>query len=270
MRISISLNHIPGDLFLSVAPRACPIAAPSHFGYDRNMTSIVSISEIAFLIGDPARTNMLFCLQTSEMASAADLTRAAGVAPSTASEHLAKLTQAGLITATQMGRHRYFALASPQVAELLDGMDALASKLAPNGPPSLRNDQAALHARTCGDHLAGHIGVALTQSLLANGHIRQNGNTLTLSRSGRALLHDLDVPLDPLTQSPRRLLSLCHDWSEDAFHLGGGLGGALLQTFLARDWMRRPKGRTFVDITPKGRTILRKTFGIHANAPASG
>lgn len=234
------------------------------------MASIVSISEIAFLIGDPARTNMLFCLQSSEMASAADLTRAAGVAPSTASEHLAKLTEAGLITATQMGRHRYFALASPQVAQLLDGMDALASNLAPSGPPSLRNDQAALHARTCGDHLAGHVGVALTQSLLANRHIRQRGNTLSLSKTGSTLLKDLDIALDPLTQSPRRLLSLCHDWSEDAFHLGGGLGGALLQTFLARDWMRRPRGRSFVDITPRGRAILRKTFGIDADTTASG
>ncbi|NNL19693.1 MAG: helix-turn-helix transcriptional regulator [Boseongicola sp.] len=228
------------------------------------MASILSISEIAFLIGDPARTNMLFCLQNSDMASAADLTRAAGVAPSTASEHLAKLTQAGLVSVSKMGRHRYFSLGSPQVAELLEGIDALAGKLAPDGPPEMRHDQAALHARTCGDHLAGHIGVAITQSLLASGHIRQRGKTLNLSHSGRMLFQELDVPLSPLNQSPRRFMSLCHDWSEDAFHLGGGLGGAFLETCLIRDWMRRPKGRAYVDITPKGRSILRKNFGIEA------
>ncbi len=232
------------------------------------MASILSIAEIAFLIGDPARANMLFALRDSGTASAGDLTRAGNVAPSTASEHLAKLTAAGLVAVSKVGRTRYYRLADPGVADVLDGIDALAGKVAPDGPPGLRGDQAALHARPCGDHLAGRVGVALTEAWLARGYLRRARGGMTTSPAGDAAFGELGVDIARLHAEPRRLIVMCNDWSEGAVHLGGSLGGALLRVFVARDWLRRTRGAAHVGITPGGRAAFRERFGVDLRAGA--
>lgn len=246
------------------------LEAVKRFGYDRNMASIVSIAEIAFLIGDPARANMLFTLKDSGMASAGDLTRAAGVAPSTASEHLAKLIDAGLVTVTRAGRVRYFRLAHPMAGDVLEAVENLAGVLAPDGPAVLRHDRAALHARACGDHLAGRLGVALADTWFSRGYLRRAQGTLTVSQDGGRAFADLGIDLGALRAAPRKLVSLCHDWSEDAVHLGGALGGALLRGFVERDWMRRDRGAQSVAITPRGSAELRARFGIDTRLPGTG
>ncbi|MEM8629997.1 MAG: metalloregulator ArsR/SmtB family transcription factor [Pseudomonadota bacterium] len=226
------------------------------------MPSILSIAEIGALIGDPARANILFALKDSHVVSASDLTRVAGVSPSTASEHLSKLLDAGLISVTRAGRRRYYRLSHGSVAELLDGVNALAARLAPDGPPVLRNDQAALHARPCGDHLAGRLGVALAEASLERGYLKSARNGLSVSANGAARFSALGVDLKALADEPRTLIVLCHDWSEDRFHLGGSLGGALFRSFIDRDWIRRARGAQVVTLTPKGRAGLRESFGL--------
>ncbi len=226
------------------------------------MASILSIAEVAAMIGDPARANMLFTLKDSGAASAGDLTRSANVAPSTASEHLAKMTEAGLIAVTRSGRNRYYRLTTERVADVLEGLEKVAARTRPDGPETLRNDEATLHARGCGDHISGRLGVGLAEALIGNGTLRHGQGGLTVSDTGRIALNDLGVDVSTLESAPRKLLALCHDWSEDAFHLGGSLAGALLQNFVSRDWVRRNRGSHTVLVTPTGAAAFKKRFGI--------
>lgn len=230
------------------------------------MASILTIAEIASLIGDPARANMLFALVDSDCASAGDLTRAGNVAPSTASEHLSKLADAGLVTVTRAGRHRHYRLTSERVRDVLEGLTALAAETRPGGPAELRRDAALLHARNCCDHLAGWLGVRIAEALLAKGWIAQSGGGLAITETGAPALADLGADPARFDIGPRRCVTFCHDWSESAFHLGGSLGAALLQAFCARDWMRRNRGEEVVRITPKGTRALRDRLGISLRA----
>lgn len=228
------------------------------------MASILTIAEVASLIGDPARANMLYVLKDSDTATAGDLTRAANVAPSTASEHLAKMTEAGLIAVSREGRKRYFRLTSDHVSDVLDGLEAVGARTRPDGPPDLRDDEAALHARSCGDHLSGRVGVALAETLLSRGWLAHWDGRLALTDPGRVALAPLLPDLPAIESGPRKLAVLCHDWSENAFHLGGALGGALLKAFETRDWVRRPRGAQVVRITPRGKGAFRREFGLDA------
>lgn len=220
------------------------------------------MSEIAALVADPARLNMLFCLAQSDTATAGDLAVVANVAPSTASEHLQKLLDGGLVTVRKNGRQRLFTIARPEVTQLLDGIDSLGNLLAPDGHPELRRNEAILHARSCGDHLAGRVGVAMTEILLGRGWLNAKEDGIALSHEGQAALTSFGIDCAALATKPRRLLSLCHDWSEDAFHLGGSIGGAILQTMKARDWVRHKRGALRVEFTPKGYAGLRETLDI--------
>lgn len=220
------------------------------------------MSEIASLIGDPARLNMLFCLANSDTASAGDLTRVANVAPSTASEHLQKLVDGGLVSVRKEGRQRFFSLSRPEVAQILDGVDNLANLIAPGGDPELRRNEAILHARSCGDHLAGRVGVSITETAVGRGWVRPATEGLSLTSDGTDVLTAFGIDCAALSGRPRRLLTLCHDWSEDAFHLGGAIGGAILQTMKARDWVRHGRGALSVEFTPKGYAGVREAFGI--------
>lgn len=226
------------------------------------------MSEIAAMMGDPARANMLFTLKDSDCASAGDLTRAANVAPSTASEHLAKMVEARLIAVTRSGRNRYYRLATPRVVDVLEGLASLAGEVRPDGPVKLRADSATLHARGCCDHLAGRLGVGLAEALIGQGLLSHRDGALTVSDSGTDVFAELGVDMVSLANGPRRLITLCHDWSESAFHIGGAFGGALLQTFRARDWLRRVRGEAVVRITPKGAAAFRQRFGLDARATA--
>jgi hypothetical protein len=201
----------------------------------------------------------------------------AGVAPSTATFHLARLLDAGLVTAERHGRHRYFRLAGPEVAGALEGL----ARLAPAQPVrSLREGTRAQQlraARTCYDHLAGRLGVAVMAALLRDGRLTGGDGLFDpatagadrlsaagrdvdyeLTPSGRALLDDLGVVLPPR----RRAVRYCVDWSEQAHHLSGGVGRGLLDRFLELDWIRRgPSGRAVV-VTPAGAAGLRDALGV--------
>jgi hypothetical protein len=172
------------------------------------------------------------------------------------------MVEARLIAVTRSGRNRYYRLATPRVEDVLDGLASLAGEVLPDGPAKLRADAATLHARGCCDHLAGRLGVGLAQALIGQGLLSHRDGALTVSDVGASFFADLGVDMVSLADGPRRLITLCHDWSESAFHIGGAFGGALLQTFRARDWLRRVRGETVVRITPKGAAAFRQRFGI--------
>lgn len=227
------------------------------------MLNISNITEAADLIGDPARANILFALKDdSEIASGA-LADVAGVAPSTASEHLARLLGAGLVRMRIAGRRRYYSLAGPSVAEMLEGFELIAANLSLGFSVPARHDPANLHARCCYDHLAGRVGVRISQALFDREFLRHTHEGPEITGAGAAWLGDMQLDLDGLRRQPRRFLRLCPDWSESGMHMGGAVGAALFQAMSGQGWLRRMPRSTTVQVTPKGVAKLRSALNIH-------
>ncbi|UHC14407.1 ArsR family transcriptional regulator [Methylobacterium currus] len=234
------------------------------------MVTVAAFARIAALVGDPARAGMLTVLMDGRALTAAELARAAGVTPQTASGHLAQLAEAGLLTVARQGRHRYHRLASPAVARMLEGvMVVAAGTTAPARPPSVRpvgpRDAALREARTCYDHLAGRLAVAMAESLVARGAVELGEDGGALTPAGETFLRGIGVDLAAASQTrhPRRRMFCrpCLDWSERRPHIAGALGAALLTTCLDRGWLRRSEGSRAVAVTPGGRLALRQAFG---------
>lgn len=222
------------------------------------------VSAVAAVIGNPARGRMLSALLGGRALPATELARAARVSPSTASVHLARLTDAGLVRVERHGRHRYHRLAGDEVAEAVEALAALAP---PRPVRSLREDTVAgaeRAARSCYDHLAGALGVALADRLCDVGALDRASLSLLDDRAFRAL--GVDVASLPAGRRP--VTRLCLDWSERRPHLSGALGAAVLDSLLAAGWLtRRPQGRA-VAVTALGRARLLDTLGLDAPAGA--
>ncbi len=227
------------------------------------MTNFVSanrIAEIGAVIGDVTRATILMTLMDGRAFSAGELAAESGVTPQTASGHLAKLTEAGLVTVHQQGRHRYFRLSSGDVAELIEGVSALIAagplRYRPTGP----KDRAMRLARTCYDHLAGHLAVRVAENMEARGFISLSDGTAVLSKEGRRYVCDFGVDLENPAYCRRDLCRACLDWSERRFHLGGRLGSGLLDRFVALGWLRRMPGSRALLITRAGETGFAREF----------
>ena len=229
-------------------------------------------------MGEPARAAVLVALAGGRALAASTLAAEAGVAPSTLSGHLARLVGGGLLRVEPSGRHRYFRLAAPEVAEAVEAL----ARLAPARPPrSLRpgsHAEAIRRARTCYDHLAGRLGVAICDALVADGTVRVEpdpdgapdpvlgpgrAQRYLLTDAGRGRLAELGIVLD---QAGRRtLVRYCLDWSEQRPHLGGRLGAALLERLVALRWVEQT-GRRVVRVTDAGRRAVTTEFGVDAAA----
>ena len=220
------------------------------------------IAHVAALMGDPARANMLTALLDGRALTVSELAEVGGVALPTASGHLAKLDQAGLLTAERQGRHRYFRLSGPDVAEVLESLMSLAER---TGHAPIRTgprDAALRHARVCYDHLAGEMGVALMAGAVARGWIDSDAEP-RLTEPGRRYFEDMGLDFTALDKRRRPLCLACLDWSERRHHLAGGLGAALLDHMTAKGWARRAAGRTIVFSAP-GRAAFDKAFAVAA------
>lgn len=228
------------------------------------MSTTSRVSEIGSLIGDPARCAMLMALMDGRALTATELAAAAGVAPPTASAHLAQLTNAGLLEVLRQGRHRYHRIASPEVARLMEGVMAVAAQ----APASRRistgpRDQRLRRLRTCYDHLAGSVAVAIAEALVGAGHLELHAEGGRITASGARLLEALPVELG----AGPRFVRPCLDWSERRFHLGGELGAALQRALVSKGWIVLGGDRT-VTLTPAGRRGLQDRFGIDARQVA--
>lgn len=235
------------------------------------MISGANIAEVASLVGDPARANMLVALMDGQALTASELAFLAGIAPSTASAHLAKLVEARLLAVVTQGRHRYFRLASPLVARMLEGITVVAAIEAPARyrPPSIR-DEALCHARTCYDHLAGRLGVALADSLTGRGFVRLDEDGGEVTRTGAAFLDQLGIGLAGLSRRHARAFCRpCLDWSERRSHLAGAVGNAIAARCFELGWIERVKDSRAVAVTPAGRTGFADAFGIELPMAAS-
>lgn len=225
------------------------------------------IAEIAALLGDSARATMTSALLDGRALSASELARAARITPQTASTHLAKLTEAGLLSALRSGRHRYFRLASPAVAEMIDGIVAVALAKRPRFRPFTHQARALGAARICYDHLAGRLSVALTDALVARRYVTVDDDAARLTAEGTRFLAALGVELPTLPRARRHSCRLCLDWTERRLHLAGAVGAAITHRFFALGWMERVPRSHAVVVTPSGRRGLQKTFGVDASDP---
>jgi DNA-binding transcriptional ArsR family regulator len=228
------------------------------------MASQGAFTEIANLAGDPARAGMLHALMDGRALTASELAQAAHVTPQTASGHLTKLAAGGLIAVEKQGRHRYHRLASPAVARMLESIMQVAADARPRAIVTGPRDKALRAARTCYDHLAGHLGVALADAMIANRQIELTADAGIVTANGATLFEGLGIALDTRKpeQSKRILCRPCLDWSERRPHIGGALGAALCAHCLTAGWIRRVDGSRAVSVTTKGRQKFREYFGV--------
>lgn len=232
------------------------------------MVNTNQIANIGLVVGEPARAAMLVALMDGRALTAGELARAAGVTPQTASSHLARLTEAALLKAEKQGRHRYHRLAAPEIARMLEGIMQIASKTeAParriaTGP----RDAAMRRARTCYDHLAGRLGVAISDALIDRGAVELGDEAGLLSDRGVAFLDDIGVDLAAMTSgrrvAARAFCRPCLDWSERRPHLAGRVGAAICGHFFDRKFIRRIDDSRALTVTRKGEQALRDMFGI--------
>lgn len=223
------------------------------------------LAELAAAMADPTRAAALLALLDGRAWTPGELARLTGVAPSTMSGHVARLLDAGLIALTSQGRHRYVRLAGPDVAELLE---SLSSRLeAPQRPvTSLRasNRRRALAAaRTCYDHLAGRLGVAVATALVRTGRVDHAAGTApVLTSLGAEWLAGLGADLEAMASARRPILRECLDWTERRPHLAGSAAAYLRERFTVDGWVVPVADTRALRVTPKGEAALSELLGI--------
>ncbi len=222
------------------------------------MPDTPDIARVATLLGDPTRVRMLSALMEGRALTATELSLEGGVSASTASSHLTRLTSAGLVSITRQGRHRYFRIASPEVAGAIEGLMCIA----PPGPsrtrrPGPRSEQMR-RIRVCYDHLAGEVAVRLLDQLEKKGLVEQEDGSLALTPRGERWCGNFGIDLATLRSSRRKLCRPCLDWSERRMHLAGALGAALLDHMLALRHLRRVSGTREIVILQAGEAFLHR------------
>jgi DNA-binding transcriptional ArsR family regulator len=223
-----------------------------------------SVSEIAAAIGDPTRARILYCLLDGHARTSTELSVVAEVSPSTASDHLNRLKDQGLVAVSAQGRHRYYSLEGRPVAAALEALTVVAGassrKFVPNTPSRLRA------ARTCYDHMAGEVAVALLDRFTGLGLLVREvaGQSYAVSDDGEAAFAQLGIDLEATRALRRRFACPCVDWSERRPHLAGALGAAVLNVALKKGWVIQDLDSRALQITGGGRRELKTRFGVKA------
>jgi len=213
-------------------------------------------ARVATVIGDPTRARMLAALMGGEYLAAGELAHAAGVTPQTATAHIAQLVDAGLVELRRQGRHRYVRLADAEVARTLESLALVAERRADRTKWEHGAYKPLKAARTCYDHIAGELGVALFDGLLARGTLVAHASGYALSEEGRVQWRALGLEPDARASTRAREAYACLDWSERRDHLGGRLAAQLLAHGLERCWLRRVQGSRALELLPAGRDAL--------------
>jgi DNA-binding transcriptional ArsR family regulator len=228
------------------------------------------IASVAAVIADPTRAAMLDALLGGEALTAGELARATGIAPSTASEHLRRLTDAGLVYSTPAGRHRYHRLTGSDVAEAIEALALIAPRRErlPSTLRRVRADAAMTYARTCYDHLAGIVGVTLLDGLVTGDRLQWDDGSLHPGPGGMIWLDDLGIDVDQLRSRRRPLIRACIDWTSRRPHLAGAVGAAIADHALSRRWVvRRTQGHRALRVTAEGREAFRTLLGCELPPP---
>ena len=222
----------------------------------------LEMAEVANLIGDVSRANILAALMDGRALTALELSLAAGVTAQTASSHLAKLLGGNLLVVEKQGRHRYYRLASAQVARTLEAVMALTIEAPPRHRAKSRLDDELRAARMCYDHVAGRIGVGIADALIGLGHVVLEGDAGEVTESGRGFFSDLGVDLTTPVKSRRVFCRSCLDWSERRPHIAGRVGAEIASFCFDRKWLARNSASRALTITGQGRKMLPRAFGV--------
>ena len=210
---------------------------------------------------------MVSALLDGRALTASELALAAQIRPQTASTHLAKLTEAGLLSMVRSGRHRHFRLASPTVVDMIDRIVAVALAKRPRYRPLSRQARALSAARICYDHLAGRLSVDLTDSLVARKYVVLDDEAAEITMAGARFFTAFRIELPTLHSTRRHSCRLCLDWTERRPHIAGALGAALTKRYFDLGWMERMRRSHAVIVTRLGRRGFQETFGIDAPEP---
>jgi len=228
------------------------------------MVAAANLVEVAALVGDTARATMLNALMGGQSLTATELAYCANVSRSTASDHLSKLVAARLLTVTRNRRFSYYRIASPLVATMLESIKVVAAiEVPPRLHPRSAKDDAVRFARSCYDHLAGQLGVAVTDALVAMGHIVLTEEGGEVTSSGARFLSTFGVDLRPRTR--RIFCQPCLDWSERRYHIKGLVGARILDRLLELGWLKCVSGSRALQLTPSGKSGLSETFRVEIN-----
>jgi DNA-binding transcriptional ArsR family regulator len=220
----------------------------------------------AYLIGDPIRAAMLATLCDGRAQPASALAYAACVSPQSASNHLAQLLQGGLLSVEREGRHRYYRLATPEVATAIEALACITSAIR-HTPPLTQKGRSLRFGRTCYNHLAGVLGVAIAAQLQARGYLMvpdPRSKRYVISAEGRRWFEELGIELEMLKPGVRGLARQCLDWTERRHHLAGPLGTALLRRLVDLGWVRRDNPSRAVRVTQRGTAELTRRLDLDA------
>jgi DNA-binding transcriptional ArsR family regulator len=213
------------------------------------------LSWIGALLADAGRAAMLWALMDGSARPAGELTMIAGLSPSAASAHLARLTEGGLLALEVRGRHRYFRIATPEIAASIEALANVAQVSAPQraAPRPVRTVPLDMrYARTCYDHMAGELSVRVFERLVERGLLTQQGSSLEATPDGAARFAEWGIDMAGQKTRRRRFACTCPDWSERRPHLGGALGAALLDSWSAHGWVERTERPRILRVTPDG------------------
>ena len=226
------------------------------------MNTTYPIATIGELLGEPARAEILVTLLDGRTRTAGELAFVANVSAQSASGHLAKLVEGGLLAVRSSGRHRYFSLAGPEVAHALEALGAIATTKPIHAIRSRANVEMHV-ARTCYDHLAGRIAVELARTIEEESAIRAGSeHNYELGRRGKEYFAELGIDVDHLRGLRRSFARQCLDWTERRPHIAGALGAAICERFVAAGWIAPRRDTRAVRITHHGARELRKRFGV--------
>jgi DNA-binding transcriptional ArsR family regulator len=227
------------------------------------MDSDTDFAGVAALLANASRATFLRCLMDGRGHIASELARQAGVTAPTASAHLSRLLAAGLIVRERKGRHSFYKLAGPKVASAVEALGAIAPLLPVGSLKQWQTAQALRFARTCYDHLAGTIGVALTEALLRKRALTRRRDSYRLTPSGESFLVELGVDVDRARRQRRQFARPCLDWSERRPHLGGALGAAIATRLIELACLERRHSDRGLNVTAIGRARLETSFGVN-------
>jgi DNA-binding transcriptional ArsR family regulator len=226
------------------------------------MLDTPNLAAVARLVADPTRARMLTALMDGRALTATELALEGGVTASTASSHLSRLAADGIVTVARQGRHRYFRIAAPEVAAVLENLMSLTLRDAAPVRTGPRQEELR-RARVCYDHLAGSAAVRLLDRLREMGIVQGGGESVALTGEGESWCRAMGVDLDAMRARRRPLCRPCLDWSERRPHLAGALGAALLERMLAQGHARRVAGSRAVTLSPRGESFVE-----HPHLPA--
>jgi DNA-binding transcriptional ArsR family regulator len=226
------------------------------------VTGEADVAAAATLLAEPARAELVLAAIADGALPAGELAARAGIAPSTASQHLGRLVEGGFLAVVREGRRRYYKVADPAVAEAVEALSLVAPLRQVQSLREATRSELIREARTCYDHLAGRLGVALARALERHGAVVRRDGTYTLGAEAPRVLAPLEVDVETLARLRRPLVRGCLDWSEHELHVAGALGAAVTERLFELRWIERRNRTRSVALTDEGSERLPRVLGV--------